>query len=173
MASAAATGVVTGAMTSTLTATTASTIVDIKGRLAINDVDWKNVDRRKIRFDRGQLTESTGRRSSTTSRKTTATGSAAEPRTSGATRLDTVWSRDASARCPEDDARRPEEAAASQVERQAVSGLRDSGYKLVTPSKTYDRQETRNARRLIAVSASPSSEPRRTKGERRRLRPES
>ena len=26
-----------------------------KGRLAINDVDWKNVDRRKIRFDRGQL----------------------------------------------------------------------------------------------------------------------
>jgi Protein of unknown function (DUF3300) len=28
-----------------------------KGRLAINDVDWKSVDRRKIRFDRNQLSK--------------------------------------------------------------------------------------------------------------------
>ena len=108
-----------------------------KGRLAINDVDWKNVDRRKIRFDRGQL--------SRMDRSTFKYDITKNDRNRISRKGKKDWGNQASTRSGQ------ETGAARDVRENTLKGLKkqtrrksgdkvfgsggDSGYTLVTPTK--------------------------------------
>ena len=114
-----------------------------KGRLAINDVDWKNVDRRKIRFDRGQLDK--------IDRSTFKYDIKKNDRNRIGRKAKKDWGNQNStrsgqetgaARCSGNHAQRPEEANSSEVGRQGVRIWRGFWIHAGDASKTCNRQET-------------------------------